>query len=146
PNSDGLAEALAIANGRPVLAGHIRDTKVREVRLVPSGARPERPAMLLAGANMRRALDEAKEEADVVLLDAPPILASADATELLTEVDRVLVVSRAGKTTGELAERTSELLDRLGASVAGVVLNGAKEAPLPKGYYRYTAGIFGVKK
>ena len=145
-NKDGLAEALTNVNGTAVLDGHIQDTKVRDVRIVPSGGHPERPAMLLASSTMERAIEEAKQQADVVLFDTPPILASADATQLLTEVDRVVIVARAGKTTGELAERTSELLDRLGAPVAGVVLNGAKEAPLPKGYYRYRATVRGVKK
>ena len=44
------------------------------------------------------------------------------------------------------AERSAELCARLGAPVIGVALNGAKEAPLPKGYYRYSANLFGLKK
>jgi Mrp family chromosome partitioning ATPase len=44
--------------------------------------------------------------------------------ELVTMADVVVLASRAGRTTSPAAERTSELLERLGAPTLGVVLVG----------------------
>lgn len=136
PNDQGLSEALEASNGRPVLQGHVRSTSLTNVRVVPSGATPESAGELLTSKNMRDALVEARNGADVVLLDTPPVLATSDASHLFPEVDTVLLVARAGKTTAEVAERSSELLRRMRAPVVGIALNGSTEDLVPRGYYR----------
>jgi capsular exopolysaccharide synthesis family protein len=136
PNDRGLSEALEDSNGRAILRGHVRTTSLSNIRVVPSGATPESAGELLTSKNMRQALAEARKEADVVLLDTPPILATSDASHLFPDVDTVLVVARAGKTTAEVAERSSELLRRLRAPVVGVALNASTEEMVPRGYYR----------
>jgi capsular exopolysaccharide synthesis family protein len=137
PNNGGLGAALASGDGQLILNGHIRQTPIPGVRVITSGSPPEHPAELLSSVRMRDALAQARREADIVLVDTAPVLASADATHLFPLVDAVLVVARAKRTTAELAERTSELLKRLRAPVIGVALNGATEVPMPRRYYRY---------
>lgn len=136
PNDHGLSEALEASNGRPILRGHVRSTSLANVRVVPSGDTPESAGELLTSTNMRHALEEARKDADVVLLDTPPVLATSDASHLFPEVDTVLLVARAGKTTAEVAERSSELLRRMRAPVVGIALNGSTEEMVPRGYYR----------
>lgn len=136
PNDQGLSEALEASNGRPILRGHVRNTSLANVRVVPSGETPESAGELLTSTNMREALLEARNDADIVLLDTPPVLATSDASHLFSEVDTVLLVARAGKTTAEVAERASELLSRMRAPVVGVALNGSTEEMVPRGYYR----------
>ena len=137
PNDYGLSEALR-TNGSKALDGRTRFTAVKEISLVPSGSRPPRPAELLSSPRMQQILEEAKEQADLVLLDTSPILTAGDTTFLFPEVDAVIMVTRAGKTSSQIAERSSELLKRLGAPVVGVVLNGSRESPMPRKYiYRY---------
>jgi capsular exopolysaccharide synthesis family protein len=136
PNDQGLTDALQASNGHPLLRGHLRPTSLNNVRVVTSGAVPEKAGELLTSPNMRDALREARDEADVVLLDTPPILATSDASHLFSEVDAVLMVARAGKTTAEVAERSSELLRRLRAPVVGIALNASTEEIVPRGYYR----------
>lgn len=143
PNEMGLTEALRSGNGRPLLRGHVRSTSLSNVRVVPSGAVPQRGGELLTSKNMRYALSEARRDADVVLVDTPPFLATSDASHLFLDVDAVLVVARAGRTTSEVAERSSELLRRLRAPVVGVVLNAATEEIVPRGYYRAERGAEG---
>ncbi|MGH2571965.1 MAG: hypothetical protein ACRDGU_00475 [Actinomycetota bacterium] len=137
PNNGGLGAALASGDGQLILNGHIRQTPIPGVRVITSGSPREHPAELLSSVRMRDALAQARREADIVLVDTAPVLASADATHLFPLVDAVLVVARAKRTTAELAERTSELLKRLRAPVIGVALNGATEVPMPRRYYRY---------
>jgi Mrp family chromosome partitioning ATPase len=87
---------------------------------------------------MRKALQEAKELADVVILDTAPLLAEGDTAHLLPAVDGVLVVARAGKTSQDVAQRAHEFLERLGAEVIGVVLTDAAESAVPRKYYGYS--------
>lgn len=137
-NGSGLADALRSEEEEEesVLNGHVVATGHHGIEVVPSGFIPERPGELLSSDRMRRALQEARGHADVVLIDTPPVLAAGDAAHLLPQVDAVLLVARAGKTTTRLAERTSELLRRMDAPVVGVALNAVKDAAIPRGYYR----------
>ena len=59
-------------------------------------------------------------------MDTAPLLVVSDASELLPEVDAVVVVARVHRTTRENAGRTSELLDRAEIPVLGVVLVGTQ--------------------
>jgi capsular exopolysaccharide synthesis family protein len=137
PNDKGLAEALrSHHDGRILANGHVKKTFIREIRVVPSSAGPDNPGGLLSSHNMQEVLQEARENADVVLLDTPPILTGSEAAVLFPKIDAVLVVARLGTTTVELAERTSELLTRLGTPVVGVALNGATKGGGSRRDYR----------
>lgn len=141
-NDRGLTNALQSEEGGPTLDGFVQETAIEDIEIVPSGPRPRSAGELLASDKMRQALGEARKRGDVVLIDTPPILVASDASHLLSEVDAVLVVARAGRTKSDLAERTTEMLVRLGARVSGVVLNRAAEISIPRGYrlyYRATA-------
>jgi capsular exopolysaccharide synthesis family protein len=138
-NQRGLVDAISAADGWRILEGMNFRTAVREVRLVPSGPVPQNPGELMSSDWMREVLREARRSADVVLVDTAPILAASDASNLLPHVDGVIVVSRAGKASTEVAQRTTEMLRRLGATTLGLVLNGVRSGSLmARGYYEYT--------
>jgi Mrp family chromosome partitioning ATPase len=131
----GLAEALAShglpPDGKPVLDGFVRSSRFKGLAVIPSGSAAKRPGELLGSEAMLRALQEAREQSDVIVLDGPPTLFSETA-HLLPKADTVLVVARVGSSV-EVAERASEHLHRLGANVAGIALLGTKdEGLLPK--------------
>jgi capsular exopolysaccharide synthesis family protein len=132
---NGLSDALGASNGKAVLDGRLRPSKIEDVSIVPSGSPTDRPVELLSSPTMRHAIQEARETADVVILDSTPVLSSGDATLLLPEVDAVLIVARATKTTADIAERTSELLERLGAPVVGIALNDVQDFSMPRNHY-----------
>jgi capsular exopolysaccharide synthesis family protein len=133
-NGSGLSDALRRRwNGQSILETQVHPTSLPGVSLVPSGSVPPRPSTLLTAPTMRKALEEARKLADVVLIDTPPMLLASDAAHLMGDVDSVLVVARAGKTTAEQAERVRDLLGRLGAPVVGLALNEARDFPLPRG-------------
>src|SRR5918996_3945462 len=147
PNSRGLTDALrAESEGHTIINGQRWRTAMTNVRLIPSGFVPEKPGELLASPLMRQVIAEAREGADIVLIDTAPILAASDATHLFPLVDAVVVVGRAGRTTAQAAQRTSELLLRLGAPVVGAALNGASEGPMGRGYYRYYSSNGGRRR
>lgn len=136
-NDSGLVDALE-STSTTVLKDRVVQSALHEtnIKVVPSGAPPPNPAELLNSDQMRRAIDEACRQADVVLIDTPPILAAMDVAMMVSEVDAVLVIARSGKTSVKMADSTSEMLNRLGAPFLGVVLNCSTDMVKPKGYYR----------
>jgi capsular exopolysaccharide synthesis family protein len=122
PDEPGMADALMSGNGKGMLRPYAQGTALPNLKVIPSGQPTDNPDRLITSDRMLRVLDEARQAADVVLVDAAPLLAGGDAAYLLSEVDAVLLVARTGKTTEDEAERTAELLERLDAPVAGVAL------------------------
>jgi capsular exopolysaccharide synthesis family protein len=134
-NERGVSDLLA--DERPAIGEAPEKTKVERLRVVPSGPVPEEPSELLASPAMEILLRQARERADVVLIDTAPLLTTSDAIAMLPLVDAVVVVARAGRTSVPVAVRASELLRRLEAPVIGLVLNAAAEIAVPGRYYGY---------
>jgi capsular exopolysaccharide synthesis family protein len=132
-NEDGLSDALGKEMTGPVLNGNVKETFVKNVSVLPSGTASERPGELLSSERMRLALTEARSQADIVLLDSPPLMTAGEATLLIREVDGVLVLCRSGKTTADAAERGAEVLKRLNAPLIGAALTDSEGGVLP--YY-----------
>ena len=129
-NSRGLSTALT--NEDATLP--IFDTEVPKLRVIPAGPAPENPADLLASKRMGDIIDQLKEQADVVLFDAAPLIAVTDGALLSTRVDGVLLVVRAGHTKREFVERARDILDKVNANLVGSVLTNAS---LDTGVYKY---------
>jgi non-specific protein-tyrosine kinase len=108
------------------LAPPLQATSVEHVSLVPAGPLPPNPAELLSSERFTRVLGEIGQRADVVLIDAPPVAAVADATILAARVDGVLLVVDSGRTRRDAGRRASEQLQRVGAHVLGAVLTNVK--------------------
>jgi capsular exopolysaccharide synthesis family protein len=106
------------------LSQHVRQSDIPHVDIITAGTRLERPASL--PARMANLMTQARELADIVLIDSAPMLLANDAMDLMPYVDAVLVVSYAGRTTSEQAQRASELLTRTQAPAIGIALVGVK--------------------
>jgi len=74
------------------------------------------------------------EKADVLLFDAPPVLAVTDSSILATKVDGVLLVVSAGRTRREDVRTAKAQLEKVNAHVIGAVLNNV-EIGRRIGYY-----------
>jgi capsular exopolysaccharide synthesis family protein len=128
PDDAGLLKALHANRGLGALNGHAKPTQIPNVRVVASEPSPEQAGALLSSDAMRAVVRQAREEADVVLMDSTSLLKDSDPAALTAMVDGVLVVAEAGKTTSDEARSTSELLTRLGAPVVGVALNRVRNS------------------
>jgi capsular exopolysaccharide synthesis family protein len=105
-----------------------------KVRVLPTGSLPPNPAELLGSEAMGRLLDSLVLEADVIVIDAPPVLPVTDAVVLSAQVDCVLVVSRFGKTLRSSLQETVRRLRAVGAPVSGAVMTDVPASERP-GYY-----------
>lgn len=115
-----------------------------ELRVLPSGPLPPNPAELLGTRRVAELLQALRSDADIVLLDAPPLLPITDATVLSSRVDGVLVVATVRVTSRRHLGRALDLLRQADAATLGLVLNGAgTEGGYGGGYgyaYRYESG------
>ena len=119
-DAPGVSEFLEAGNAS--LVHFVQSTSVPGLHLVPAGKLGHQPGAQLDSE--LRLLEEARSLADVVIIDTAPLLGASVTRELVTMADVVVLASRAGRTTSPAAERTSELLERLGAPTLGVVLVG----------------------
>jgi succinoglycan biosynthesis transport protein ExoP len=103
--------------------GAIRRTSVERLSLLPCGADPQSSPELLEPATLRGLLHELRKDFDVIILDTPPVLVSADAATLAGSADGVLLVVRAGQTDRDAAELARLRVTSAGGKVLGAVLN-----------------------
>jgi len=87
---------------------------------------PPNPAELVESKRLRKFIEEAKEDYDLIIFDSPPILSTADAAILSSKVDGVLLVYRVGTVSRGLLKRATSQLDQVKCNILGVILNGLK--------------------
>ena len=112
----------------------LQETGVTGLWLLASGPLPPRPSDLLGSQRMERVIQALLEKADVLLFDAPPVLAVTDSSILATKVDGVLLVVSAGRTRREDVRTAKAQLEKVNAHVIGAVLNNV-EIGRRIGYY-----------
>jgi capsular exopolysaccharide synthesis family protein len=116
------------------LAPPLQATPFANVSLVAAGPLPPNPAELISSERFVRVLAAIGTEADVVLIDAPPVSAVTDATILATRVDGVLLVVDSGRTRRDPGRRAADQLQRVGAHVLGAVLTNVKAEKIQADY------------
>ncbi|HAL60946.1 MAG TPA: capsular biosynthesis protein [Chloroflexi bacterium] len=104
----------------------LQETPVPNLKLLPSGPLPPNPSELLGSRRMEEIIATLRERADLVLFDAPPIIAVTDAAVLASKVDGVLLVINAGTTKRDHAQRAKALLEKVNARLVGAVLNNVR--------------------
>jgi capsular exopolysaccharide synthesis family protein len=112
------------------------ETDVEGLRLLPSGPLPPNPSELIGSRRMAEIIGTLSERADIVLFDAPPVIAVTDAAVLASRVDGVLLVIKAGTTKRDHAKKAKALLEKVNAHVVGAVLNNVKMDTSYYSYYR----------
>lgn len=103
--------------------------------VLPSGPIPPNPPELFSMKRFRQLLEQLKQSYDWVFLDSPPFLSISDAQVLAGMCDMTVFITRFKHTKLPMVERSLLMLDRLGVSVAGIVLNGISTSS--SSYYDY---------
>jgi non-specific protein-tyrosine kinase len=104
--------------------------------VIPTGTQPPSPADFVASPSFGSLINAIEAEADLVILDAPPVQPVSDALSISRHVDAVIVVAKVGKTTRDRLTDTLDNLRQVGANVIGVCLTDTKEVGR---YGTYTA-------
>ena len=113
----------------------LQQTAVENLWLLSSGTKPPNPADLLGANRMDQIIADLAGRADIVLFDAPPVMAAADAAILGAKVDGILLVIQAGKTRRDHSERARELLEKARVRIVGAALTNAPKDSSMREYY-----------
>lgn len=113
------------AGGTPAATGTtLRATDIPNLRVHPALCTELDPADYLASDDVRDLIAHLRTSADVVIVDAPPILVAADAAILGAYADGVLLAATAGETQLAAVEEAADRLRAANARLLGVVLDG----------------------
>ncbi|HKO19298.1 MAG TPA: CpsD/CapB family tyrosine-protein kinase [Acidobacteriaceae bacterium] len=114
---------------RPVPAG------LSSLFFLPSGVEHEKAADLSGSNRFGEMLATLAPHFDWIIVDSSPVNLVSDGVNLARACDGVLLVTRAGVTKYEVAQRA--VAELKASKVLGVVLNAIKDQTLAGGYYGY---------
>ncbi len=123
---NGVGLTTMAVDDEAMTAPPVQETEVSGLWLLPSGPVPPNPSELLGSRRMEEIIDVLSQRADIVLFDAPPIIAVTDAAVLSSKVDGVLLVINAGGTKRDHAQKAKALLEKVNAHLVGAVLNNVR--------------------
>ncbi len=132
-NQFGVSTVLA---GTSTLADSIQGTSVPNFSVLTSGALPSNPGRLVESLKLRTMFAELGRTFDMVIVDAPPMLAVSDAVALSRASKGVVMVVEAGKTTRRMLSDVKLRMDGAGVEPIGFVLNKVDPRSGTYGYYK----------
>ena len=130
-NQRGLSNWLQEEGPAP-----LQRTSVEGLHVLTSGPTVTNPVALLSRKRLAEALEQLQEQADYVLIDAPPVLAVTDAAIWAGKVDGVVLLIHAGSTKRDHAQRAKAVLETVHARIVGAVLLNAELDVTMSGYGR----------
>jgi Mrp family chromosome partitioning ATPase len=122
PNSGGHAQGNGgngNGNGRTAVKGLLK--------VLPAGPIPPDPGEFVNTQALSQILAELRNQFDVVLVDAPPVLRVGDAMTLTTKVDGVIVVVRMKIARRQMLHELARQLTSMPTPVLGFVTTAAGE-------------------
>lgn len=136
----GLTEYLTAATDAeapPVTFGHVvRRPAVENLLVIPAGTPSNNPVSILKSEAMRSLIARAKQEADIVLIDVPPVRVAVDTLVLSPQVDGTLLLVSSGETRKDAVAGAKRMIESANGRLIGCILN--KVPPQMGGYYYYT--------
>lgn len=133
PASPGMAEALS---GQCKWTEAVVQTSVPNLHLLPCGKSEHNPGRLFA-TGVEKFLKEIAGPYDYYLFDTAPVMATDDVSNLAPHMDGVIMVVRAGFTSGRIAKAALDLLYLRRIKVMGLVFNAVRPSASEYYYYRY---------
>jgi non-specific protein-tyrosine kinase len=130
-NASGLSTWLQEEGPAP-----LQKTSVEGLHVLVSGPTVANPVALLSRKRLADVLVELQEQADYVLVDAPPVLAVTDAAIWAGKVNGVVLLINAGSTKRDHAQRAKAVLETVHARMVGAVLLNVESDVAMSGYYR----------
>jgi succinoglycan biosynthesis transport protein ExoP len=121
PMNNGLSACLAGTEQPEAVT--IKVEEIPGLHVVPAGHMPPYPSEMLASEAMPKLLQHWREEFRYIIVDTPPVLAVTDAVVCARIADVVVLIARSEKTGRQSLVRTRDVLKKVRANIAGVVVN-----------------------
>jgi polysaccharide biosynthesis transport protein len=139
-NDRGLVDVLRATGCLPdTLDDFMRYSGVPNLTLMTCGTAEPGDSALLHSQRFTGILELARTRFGMVLIDAPPMLAIADARVIARHSDGVILVARANETSRDSLRDACQRLAEDGTRVLGAVLNDWNPRKSKSQYYRYAA-------
>lgn len=107
------------------------------LHFLASGAKPPNPTEILQSRVTHDLIKQLRDEYDMVIIDAPPLLPVADASVLAALADGTMLVIKHGKTTRDQLGEAIARLNQVGGRLFGVVVNMIPRRATNSYYYYY---------
>ncbi len=118
----------SVVLGKVPLTGALQEVRDQpRLHVLASGPLPPNPSELLSSRRVSEVLTTLQVDADIVLIDSPPVLPVTDALVLSRHVDATLLVCCLRVATHREVARSVELLGQVGAPLLGAVIGGVTE-------------------
>ncbi|MEZ5124658.1 MAG: Wzz/FepE/Etk N-terminal domain-containing protein [Thermoleophilia bacterium] len=106
--------------------------------VLPSGPLPPNPGEMVSSHQFAKLIDDLRNEAEIVIVDCPALLAVGDSAALADKVDGLVFLVDLKATKRPALVRAAEQVGKLPCQFLGVVLRG--EATREAGYNAYSYG------
>lgn len=113
----------------------LQNVDTQNLDILTSGTLPPNPSDLLNTPQMGQLLNDIRSRYDLIIVDAPPVIAVTDSIVLGAKADGICLVVRANKTSRDAALRAKELLQKSETKIVGVILNDVNIKNV-YGYYK----------
>lgn len=135
-NRNGLVDLLTQSESEEEAKQAIRETKIENLSVLPSGPIPPNASELLSSKRMVNLLKGLSEVFDMIIFDLPPLTSVTDAQIVASRTDATILVTPYGVAKKGMLLEARGLLEKVNANVIGAVMN---EVPASErsGYYRY---------
>ncbi|MEC8011614.1 MAG: polysaccharide biosynthesis tyrosine autokinase [Pseudomonadota bacterium] len=115
----------------------IKNTTVPNLDVITSGQIPANPAELLMHSRFEMLLKELSEQYDIVILDAPPILAVTDSMIIAQHAGVNLMVAKFNTHQMHELEAAQKQFETTGLKINGIVFNDVIQTANQYGYGQY---------
>jgi capsular exopolysaccharide synthesis family protein len=136
--NEGLSACLAGTADPDAVV--IKIEEVPGLNIVTAGHMPPYPSEMLASEAMPRLMRHWREQYRFIVVDTPPVLAVTDAVVCSGIADVVVLIARSEQTGRQSLVRARDLLRKVRANIAGVVVNGLSFSSVD---YRQYYGHYG---
>lgn len=119
-NTTGLSNLLT---RQAALEDVVKVSDQENLNIITCGPIPPNPSELLGSRTMDAVLMEMLRAFEVVIFDAPPVLAVTDAQIIANKADGTILVLNTAKTEKDALTKSKEALVKSNANVIGVVMN-----------------------
>lgn len=138
PGRPGLGEFLAGRPGMRLQPIVVRDA-LSGMLVLPAGTARDDPYSLFAPDRFVDVIEQAGRLADLVVIDAPPVIEAAEAQVICASADRTILVLEEGVTKSSDAVEARQRLERVHVQLLGAVLGRSADGqslPRPAGGQR----------
>ena len=111
------------------------------LQVLPVGPLPPNPAEFIGSHAVAELLEELETRADLVLIDAAPMLQLSDAMTLTSRVDALVIVARISSARRSVLNELRRVLDSAPIAKLGLVVTGAQHGEPYSGGYGYGDGV-----